>query len=378
MKTYHFLPVFLVLIFSYIGMHFYAARWLARCFSLPPDSAYWLRVSLLAAAFASPFTMFLKRFPHGYVLEGLYGAGYAWMGIILIAAFLFWVSDLAALALRRAAWFRPQLFAWAVLAVTAAIAGWGIYGGQKLPDIKEVSVAFKGLPAELEGFTIAQISDMHIDSNWKLRQFSGIVNKINSAKPDLVLVTGDLIDPGIDCAAGMGELTRKIQSRLGLFGSMGNHEYYYGIEKSMNCYKDFGIKLLKNQAFELKDLQLIGLGDIHTEHLTKPDVTGILTKLKNGKFTVLMSHQPVFYPEIAATGDYMVFSGHTHKGQNFPFHIFTKLFYRYFYGLYSINNSAFYVTSGSGSWGPPLRWLAPAEIPVITLTAARQAQITQK
>jgi len=74
----------------------------------------------------------------------------------------------------------------------------------------------------------------------------------------------------------------------------------------------------------------------------------------------------------------MVFSGHTHKGQIFPFHIFTKLFYRYFYGLYRINNSAFYVTSGSGSWGPPLRWLAPAEIPVITLTAARQAQITQK
>jgi predicted MPP superfamily phosphohydrolase len=84
-----------------------------------------------------------------------------------------------------------------------------------------------------------------------------------------------------------------------------------------------------------------------------------------------MCHQPVYYNEIAASGDYFVLSGHTHRGQIFPFHIFTKLFYPHFYGLEYIKNSAFYITSGAGTWGPPLRWLAKAEIPVITLTRAR-------
>lgn len=370
MKTYHFLPVFILLVISYVGLHYYAARWLARGLALAPAAAAWLRWTLLAMAFLSPFTMFLKRQFHAAWLEPLYAAGYAWMGIILLAAFIFAVSDLAALALRRAAWFTPALHARGTLALLAAIAAWSVYGGQRTPDLRELTVGIKNLPPALEGFRIAQISDMHVDSGWKLRQFSAIVDRINSAAPDLVLVTGDLIDPGITCNAEMEELAGKIKSRYGLYGALGNHEYYYGVEAAMGCYEAFGIKLLRNTSADLGPLRLIGLGDIHTEHLTKEDVTGILAKHKDGKFTVLMSHQPVFLPEIAATGDYLGFSGHTHKGQIFPFHFFTWLFYRYFYGLYSINNSHFYVTSGSGTWGPPLRWLAPAEIPVLTLKNA--------
>ena len=371
MKTYHFLPVLLILLFSYLGMHFYAARWLARSFSLDQAAAYWLRLCLLTIAFLSPLTMFIKRYQQGPLLEPLFAAGYAWMGIILIAAFIFAASDLAALALQRTPWFRPGLLAGPTLALLAAIIAWGIYGGQRIPEIKEISAEFKDLPPELEGFKIAQISDMHVDSDWKLRQYSGIVDRINSVNPDLVLVTGDLLDPGITCQEELGELTSKIKSRLGLFGSLGNHEYYYGLDRSLDCYKAFGIKLLKNEAQEFKSLRLIGLGDIPTEKLSEQDVAGMLKKAGNEKFTILMSHQPVYYKTIAETGNYLVLSGHTHKGQLFPFHIFTKLFYRYFYGLYRIKNSVFYVTSGSGTWGPPLRWLAPAEIPVITLTSAK-------
>ena len=371
MKTYHFLPVLLVLIFSYLGMHFYAARWLTRSFTLGQFTASWLRLALLTAAFLSPLSMFLKRSPHGRLLEALYAAGYAWMGIILVAAFLFAAADLASPGLRRLPGFQPRLLACAVLALLAGITAWSIREGRKVPPIKEITIPFKNLPPALEGFKIAQISDMHVDSNWKLKQFSGIVDRINSVNPDLVLVTGDLIDPGITCVAGLDELAGRIKSRLGLFGCLGNHEYYYGLPGSMDCYRAFGITLLRNAALDLKELRLVGLGDIHTEHLSEQAVAEILGKAGRGKFTILMSHQPVFYDIIAAAGDYLVFSGHTHKGQLFPFHPFVKLFYPYFYGLYRINNSAFYVTSGSGTWGPPLRWLAPAEIPIITLTSAK-------
>ncbi len=367
MKTYHFFPVFLVLIFSYIGLHFYAARWLARSFALGQPAAHWLRLALLAAAFLSPFTMFLKRYHHGPALELVYATGYAWMGVIMLAAFIFACSDLAATGLRRLPGFQPQLLANTTLALLALITAWGVYGGQKVPCIKQITIPVKDLPGELEGFKIAQISDMHLDSDWKLRQYSAIVDEINAVNPDLVLVTGDLLDPGIDCAAGLAGLTGKIKSRLGLFGSLGNHEYYYGLERSIACYKTLGIKLLRNEARVMGKLRLIGLGDIHTEHLTEADVTEQLKKNSNGEFTIVMSHQPVFYPAIAAAGRYLVLSGHTHKGQIFPFHIFTKLFYGYLYGLYRIGDSVFYVTSGAGTWGPSLRWLAPAEIPVITL-----------
>ena len=379
MKTYHFFPVFVILVVSYVCTHLYAARWLTRSFALGQPAYYWLRLALLSAAFISPLTMFLKRYQHGSLLEAFYAAGYAWMGIILIAGVIFTASDMAALVLRRAPWFQPRLLAQAALAMVAVITAWGLHEGRKIPPIKEITVPFKGLPTALEGFRIAQISDMHVDAGWKVRQFAAIVDRINSVSPDLVLFTGDLIDPGLNGTAELGALTAKIKSRLGLFGALGNHEYYYGLPRSMDCYKDLGIKLLRNEAIEFPsgrgpagpagapDLRLIGLGDIHTEHLSQADVTRLMERLRDGKFTILMSPQPVFSPAIAATGDYMVFSGHTHKGQIFPFNILTWLFYGYFYGLYYINNSAFYVTSGSGTWGPPIRWFAAAEIPVITL-----------
>ncbi|OGR69148.1 MAG: hypothetical protein A2081_05185 [Elusimicrobia bacterium GWC2_61_19] len=368
MKHHHFLPVFIALIAFYIGLHFYAARWLSKSFGLAPAATAWLRLALLTAAFLSPFTMFLKHKCHTPVLEAIYAAGYAWMGVILIAAFIFFCSDLAALILRRAGQSAalphlPRL----TLTALAGILAWALYGGLRTPDINEIPVAMKDLPPALEGFRIAQISDMHVDSGWKLRQFNGIVERINAAKPDIVLITGDLVDPGLTCREGLAEASLKLKSRLGTYGSLGNHEYYYGLDKAMACYKSFGIKLLKNEALDLKDIELIGLGDIHTENISAEEVTALLKKSQHGKFTVLMSHQPVYYKEIARTGEYLTLSGHTHRGQIFPFNAFTRLAYKYFYGLYRIKDSAFYVTSGVGTWGPPLRWLAPAEIPLLIL-----------
>ena len=375
MKQHHFFPVFITLIASYIGLHFYAARWLAKSFSLSQSAAACLRVTFLLAAFFSPFTMYLKRQFQSPALEPLYTLGYAWMGIIMAAAFVFACSDLAGLALRRMPGpishdRLPQL----TLSALFLIITWAFYGGFKTPSIKEITVPVKNLPPELEGFKIAQISDTHIDAPWKLRQFAGAVERINAATPDLVLVTGDLIDPGLHCPECLGELTAKIKSRLGMFGSLGNHEYYYGLDKAIDRYKACGIKLLRNDYYDLsagpvgeKDLRLIGLGDIHSENISGTDIKKMLEKYKTGKFTVIMCHQPLYYELMAGTGDYLVLSGHTHRGQIFPFHILTKAFYRYFYGLYRLKDSVFYVTSGAGTWGPPMRWLAPAEIPILKL-----------
>lgn len=366
MKQHHFFPVFVALVIFYVGMHAYAARWIARSFALGPAASAAWRIGLLCVAFLSPFTMYLKRQHHAPTLEFFYAVGYAWMGVILIAGFVFLCSDIAALALKKLARPWPHLPA-ATLAVLGLAVTWAIYGGLRNPGLKPVTITVPGLHPSLDGLRIAQISDMHVDSGWKLRQFNAIVQSINAAKPDLILITGDLIDPGITCNEDLREAMANVHSRLGIYGVLGNHEYYYGLDKAIACYEAFGIKVLRNEHADLGDLKLIGFGDIHTERLEPEDIKAVLDKAGNGKFRLVMTHQPVYYPEIAAAGAGLTLSGHTHRGQIFPFNFFTRLAYKYFYGTYYIGGSAFYVTSGTGSWGPPLRLLAPAEIPLITL-----------
>ena len=382
MKNYHFLPVFLTLLASYIGLHLYSASWFSRSFAVSAAGARNLRLLFLLLALFSPFTMFMRHRYAGPGLEWFYTAGYSWMGVILLAGTGFIFADILKFGLRG--FLNPaglQYYLYGVLAALGFILVYSFYCGAKVPVVKEIRITIPGLPPAMEGLRIAQISDTHIDAAYKLRQFSGTVDRVNAAKPDLVLFTGDLVDPGLPRGDRLGELVRKLKPQLGVYGVLGNHEYYFGYERSLACYKELGINLLRNEAADVSGpalfpngpkggihFRLIGLSDILTENMTEKDVTDILNKYHRPGVSILMTHQPVMYQLMAETGDFVGLSGHTHRGQIFPFHIFTGMFYKYFYGLYRIKNSVFYVTSGAGTWGPPMRWLAPSEIPIITLT----------
>jgi len=369
MKNYHFLPVFLALLGSYIALHFYSSAWLARNFFLSAVAARAIRIIFLLLAFLAPFTMFLRHRYSGTALDPVCIAGYFWMGAILVTGFTFLFSDLLALGLKHL--LSPSgmyFFRAATAAFLAGIIPYAVYNGFKPPAVKEIRLSVPGLPAAMEGLKIAQLSDIHIDSSYKLKLFSRTVDLVNARDPDLVLVTGDLVDPGLTCSTELGELVRRLKPRLGVYGVFGNHEYYFGYEKSLACYKDFGIRLLHNESADVAGFRITGLGDIMTEQMTEKSVRAILEKDRKAGFSILMSHQPVMLGAIAETGDFIGFSGHTHRGQLFPFHIFTRLFYKHFYGLYRLKNSFFYVTSGAGTWGPPMRLLAPSEIPLVTLS----------
>ncbi|MFA6434220.1 MAG: metallophosphoesterase [Elusimicrobiales bacterium] len=369
MKNYHFFPVFLALLASYIGLHVYSASWFSRSFAAAAPAARNLRLLFLLLALFAPLTMFLRHRWSGPELEWFYTAGYAWMGMIFLAGVVFISADLLKNGLK---YFispaGPQYYRYCVLAVLGFILAYAFYGGLKAPAIKELRITVPGLPPSMEGIRIAQISDMHIDSGYKLRRFAAEVDLVNAAKPDLVLFTGDLVDPGLTRSDRLAGLVHKFKPRLGVYGVLGNHEYYFGYERSVACYKEFGIKLLRNEAADAGGIRLIGFGDILAEKMTETDVADILKKYHRPGISILMTHQPVMYRLMAGSGDFVGFSGHTHRGQLFPFHLFTRAFYKYFYGPYRVKNSFFYVTSGAGTWGPPMRLLAPSEIPMITLT----------
>ncbi|MDT8285669.1 MAG: metallophosphoesterase [Elusimicrobiales bacterium] len=362
-----FLIVFALMMGLYVWLHFYAAGWLARNFA--PDRAGVLRLSLLCMALLSPASMFVRRAVNA-PFEHLYTAAFIWMGLIFFWGMGFLIYDGVRLALAAAS--RP-LPAWAPRAFCAALAALtalSLYNGFRTPEIKRFDLAVPGLPDSFDGLKIAHFSDMHIDSGYQLVKFRDAAAKVAAEAPDLVVFTGDLVDPGLRCEAELQLAAAGLKPRLGIFAALGNHEYYYGLDRSIGCYEHMGIKLLRGSVAETGGLKIAGLDDIRTAGLEAADVERVLAPLRDEPFALVLNHQPLLYEVIARKGRFLVLSGHTHGGQLFPFHFFTRLVYKHFRGLYRVGDSLFYVTTGAGTWGPPMRLLAPAEVPLITLRKA--------
>jgi len=216
--------------------------------------------------------MFLRRHYTGPWLEWVYAAGYSWMGIILLTGSVFFLSDLVHFAAKR--FLSPaglQNLRIASVGALALIIIYSFYGGLKTPAVKELRLEVPGLQPALEGLKIAQLSDLHMDSAYKLKTLAKTVELVNARKPDLVFLTGDILDPGLTEAeqARLAALTRRLSPRLGTFGVFGNHEYYFGYGKAVELYKACGITLLRNEAADAGGIRVIGLNDIATEKITE-------------------------------------------------------------------------------------------------------------
>jgi len=372
MKHPEFFVACAVMLASYITLHLYSAGWLARSFNMSPGALRNARLIFLLLAFLPPFTMFLRRAASSWNLEYLSFFGFLWMGLILIAGSAFIFYDAVKFISPR--WFAaapPERLPLYYALFLCLIAVYSLYEGLKVPPLKEIELKVPELPPQYEGLRLAQISDIHIDSRYQLERFLKIAGKVSALNPDYLLFTGDFIDPGMKCGDELATAVKGIHVKKGVFGSLGNHEYYYGPGNSYACYDRCGIKLLKNETADSGGVKITGINDIRTAQITAGDLDRILKEVSGDKFSIILSHQPLLYREIAQKGRFLVLSGHVHRGQIFPFNLFTRIFYGYFYGLYRIEDSFFYVTSGAGAWGPPMRLLAPSEIPVIKLIKQR-------
>ena len=366
---FHFIFIFLTMVFSYILLHVYFAGWLIKNFSLTLQTGRILRLALLFLAFLSPFTMFLRRHCENIIYEYICFFGALWMGMIIIIAFSIASHDIIIFAAKKFT-SSKYLSNLRIAAISAAILIiiFSIYSAFLVPNIKKITVTMPEFPQNIDNLKIIQIADTHMDFPYNIRQFEAIIKKINAAKPDLVLMTGDFIDPPMTCNGRIIKAVKSLNPKFGIFAVLGNHEYYQGYEKSVECHKKIGARLLENEIFQFDDFQIIGLNDIKATKMTENDIKKIISKRDKNKFSIIITHQPLFFDVMAENMDFFALAGHIHRGQIFPGHIFAKMIYKYFYGLYQINNSRLYVTSGAGSWGPKMRFLAPAEIPLITLS----------
>jgi predicted MPP superfamily phosphohydrolase len=230
------------------------------------------------------------------------------------------------------------------------------------------------IPREVGKLTIVQISDVHLGLIVRHDRLARILDIVKAAAPDILVSTGDLVDGQINRMTGLAEQMQDVRPRFGKYAVTGNHEIYAGLTQSLGFIERAGFKVLRGEDIVAGGvINIAGVDDpaisrvTHTEPVAEQT---LLSGLSAKSFTLLLKHRPVVEKESLGRFDLQL-SGHVHNGQIFPFNLVTHLFYpvKTGYSLLS-NGSALYVSRGTGTWGPPIRFLAPPEITVIELLPA--------
>ncbi len=306
----------------------------------------------------------------GRVLEYLGGV---WMGtLFLLLASLLLVELITAGGFLLRAWIGHLRGGMAVVALVAAGVAW--IGGLQAPRLVEVELRLPALPAESDGISIVQISDVHLGTMLGRGTLEAIRARVEALAPDLLVITGDLIDGDAGVVEELLPELRRLRAPRGVFAVLGNHEYYAGRQRSRHLLREAGFTVLDNDAQEVAPgLWLAGTPDARGAAQTgegEADLDAALAEVPDDAALVLLQHAPEQEERAAAAGVDLLLNGHTHGGQIWPFHLLVRASYRHYAGIYKVGEMTQVVSRGTGLWGPPMRLFASAEIVRVTLRAA--------
>ena len=316
----------------------------------------------------------------------------AWTGLIAMGMF----SSLFVLTLLRDAallgGFTLSLFAHvegplntfrhssalAVPLLAALLTAVGFVNARRRAGVREVEVPIENLPAALNGFTIAQISDVHVGPTIKGRHVDAIVDAVNALNADMVAITGDLVDGSVAELAPHTAALARLNARHGTFFVTGNHEYYSGAGAWIAEMRRLGINVLLNEHVVLdhegEDVVIAGVTDFSAGHFDasqRSDPAGAIAGAPaDAGVNVLLAHQPRSAFAAHTAGYDLQLSGHTHGGQFLPWNFFVRFQQPFTAGLHRLGALWVYVSRGTGYWGPPKRLGAPSEITHLTLVPA--------
>ncbi len=378
--------VFLVIALSLIaGLHYYFWARLVRDTALPEPWRQVATGALWVLGLSMPITMIVLRRWHTPLRGIVAWPAFVWMGMLIILGLVLAGSDVVRLIVHAGGGARDperRLFLQRALGAGAATvaAGLGaiaVWQGTRRVRVHEVEVTLKRLPRALDGFTIVQLTDVHVGGQTLHRKFiEEMVATTNSLAADVVAITGDLVDGSVadlrDQVAPLAEL----KARQGVYFVTGNHEYYSGVDEWMAHLPTLGVKVLRNERVAVGDgthtFDLAGVDDWSARDTPGhgADLPRALAGRDAARELVLLAHQPRAATEAAARGVGLQLSGHTHGGQIWPWSFAVRLQQPYVAGLAREGETLVYVSRGTGYWGPPMRLGAPAEITRIKLRAA--------
>lgn len=333
----------------------------------------------------APLLLRLSRLPER-AAAALAWTGYIAMGAFATAFVLCLLRDLMLIVLAIWEQLQPSSLslsriehtsAWTLVAATFLVSTVGLFNARRTASVVDVTVPIADLPAALRGFTIVQLSDIHVGPTIKRGYLEAIVRRVNSLDADMIAITGDLIDGSVeqlrDHAAPLGEL----RARHGTYCVTGNHEYYHGANAWIAEWRKLGLRVLLNENAVLShggEQLLVGgvtdYGAHHYDEAHRSDASAAGSCGTPVAVKILLAHQPRSVVAASAAGFDVQLSGHTHGGQFLPWNVFVPLQQPSVAGLERLHNIWLYVSRGTGYWGPPLRFFAPSEITRLRLMSA--------
>lgn len=371
-----FLLVFFLIYGSAHG-YFLLRAW--QGLALGRNGVLLLSAWLLAMVVAPLAVRLLERDGHERMAQACAYVGYVWMGFLFLFLSLMLLLDLVRLSHYLASFFvrvpavalfapRP-LFLFCCLSA-ALIAGYGWFEAQAVRT-EQVVLPTAKLPAGATRVRIALISDLHVGLIVRDERVSRVVEAIRRAAPDMVVATGDIVDGHVSHVDGVSEMFRGLTPPLGMFAVYGNHEYYAGFGQATSFLQRSGFRLLRGEQSEVDQfLTVVGVDDpvaSQRGEFRPEDELRLLGAVPADRFVLLLKHRPVVADASRGLFDLQL-SGHVHKGQVFPFNLLTWLHFPVRAGLTRLAEGGWlYISRGSGTWGPPIRVLAPPEVTIIDL-----------
>lgn len=335
--------------------------------SQPAKHALLIVLAVLAVSFF--LSSWLAHIQPGQLTRVFYIASGVWLGLLvnlLLATLAAWILiDILNMARLNFSSLLIGSFFFLLVAVYSIYGVWNAFN----PKIVDIEAEIKNLPAGWQGKTAVQISDVHLGYIHQAAFLEKIVQMSNSVHPDIIFITGDFFDGQDGDLENLVGPLNNLKAPQGIYFVTGNHETYLGVDEVFSALKKTKVKILNDEVVQLNGLQIAGMS--YPARGEKKDTAGFLASrvdFSKDMPTILLHHAPTDISEAEDLGIDLQLSGHTHKGQLFPFGFITHLVYKgYDYGLHKIGDFSIYTSVGAGTWGPPMRTGNRPEIAAIKL-----------
>ena len=374
------------------GIHYYLWARLARDPQWPAPWGTVLAWFFVLAAVGMPAAAILSR-GRTHTVGGQIAiwSAYVWLGVMFLLFTAVFATDMGRLlvgiarritsnggvdAERRT--FIARMTATVIAAVVSGASVVAVRSALRPVEIRRVRVRLARLPRAQHGLTIVQITDLHVGPTIGREIVEDIVSRTNALAPDIIAITGDLVDGSVSALSDAVAPLANLRARHGVFFVTGNHEYFSGADAWLKELPRLGVRVLGNERVSIGEgdasFDLGGIEDRSAQQHGGLSPAAALARALDGRDPkrelVLLAHQPRSLLDAAPFGIGLQISGHTHGGQIWPFGYLVRLQQRFWPGLHRHGEAQIYVSRGTGYWGPPMRLAEPAEITHLTLESA--------